>query len=87
MTRIARDEIRHPQLAWSIDAWVRPRLSRVGRDRVLQARSSAVAQLASEFLVLSLPPPERRRLGLPGAAESSRMLSELDLRLRLSRTS
>lgn len=87
MGRIARDEIRHAQLAWSIDAWLSPRLSRVQRHRVREARSRALAQLASEILVLSLPTTERRRLGLPGAVESSRMLSELDQRLRLSLTS
>jgi len=77
MRRIARDEIRHAELAWAIDRWIAPRLTARQRGRVREARVAAVAELARE-LRFALPRPERERLGLPGSAEASAMLAELD---------
>jgi hypothetical protein len=83
MSRIARDEIRHAELAWSIDAWLRPRLTDPQRERVRNARAAAFAELAQDAAA-PLPFAERRRLGLPGADEASQLLSELDRLLGLS---
>ena len=76
MARIARDEARHAELAWAIDAWSWPRLTSEQRRRVQSARAEAVAELARDVR-LALPRAERQRLGLPGADEASLMLGEL----------
>lgn len=83
MNRIARDEIRHAELAWSIDAWLRPRLTEAQRRRVRDARVAAVAGLSKDA-ASPLPYDERHRLGLPGAHEASQLLAELDRLLGLS---
>jgi hypothetical protein len=83
MRRIARDEARHAQLSWAVDAWLCPRLSPAEREQVLAARRAAVDELARE-LGSSLPPVERERLGLPGVAEAAAMLAELDRALGLT---
>ena len=77
MQRIARDEVRHAELAWAVDAWVRPRLARAARQRVREARSAAVAELSREVTHV-LPGTERQRLGVPGATESLALVAELD---------
>jgi hypothetical protein len=83
MGRIARDELRHAELAWSVDAWLRPRLTEPQRQRVRNARATAVAELARDA-AWPLPDAERQRLGLPGAREASHLLAELDRSLGLS---
>jgi hypothetical protein len=45
MQVIARDEARHAALAFAVDAWVRPQLSRAARRRIDGARDAAVDQL------------------------------------------
>jgi hypothetical protein len=84
MASIARDEIRHAELAWSIDAWLRPRLSADEQEQVSEARARAVAELSRD-LETPLPQAERERLGLPGAQEASQLLRQLDRSLGLSR--
>lgn len=83
MGRIASDEARHAQLAWAVDAWLRPRLSTEQRQLVRAARLRAVEQLAREVR-LTLPQVERERLGLPGPREAAAMLAELDRSLRMT---
>jgi hypothetical protein len=83
MRRIARDEARHAQLAWAVDTWLCPRLSPAERQQVLAARRAAVNELARD-LRSSLPLVERERLGLPGAAEATVLLAELDRSLGLT---
>lgn len=83
MLRIAREEIRHAELAFRIDRWLEPRLSAEQARRVRAARRGAVTQLASE-LGQSLPRAERERLGLPDSKEAAAMLAELDRSLGLS---
>jgi rubrerythrin len=46
MKRIARDEARHATLAWTIAAWLEPRLDGAARHRVRSARDEAVRELA-----------------------------------------
>jgi hypothetical protein len=83
MRRIAREEIRHAELAFRIDRWLAPRLNAEQARRVRDARRGAVAQLASEASQ-SLPRAERERLGLPSSHEAAVMLAELDRSLGLS---
>jgi len=45
LARIATDERRHANLAWAIDAWVRPRLSPAERDAVGRARAAAIDEM------------------------------------------
>jgi hypothetical protein len=51
---VAVDEARHGELAWAVDAWVRPRLSPAARRRVEQARWAELrAVLASIGVALA----------------------------------
>lgn len=84
MRRLARDELRHAELAWAVDAWLLPRLSLAARRRVRAARSAAVAELSNE-VVHALPEATRHRLGVPSAAESRALIAELDRALWLDK--
>ena len=85
MRRIARDELRHAELAWAVDAWLRPRLSPDARRRVLAERSAAVKELSNE-VSRALPETTGQRLGVPGALESRALVEELDRGLWRERT-
>jgi hypothetical protein len=63
MKRIAADETRHAALAWSIAAWLAPRLDDSARARVDDARRRALASLRCE--IAATPAPLARELGLP----------------------
>lgn len=76
LRRIARDEVSHASLAWKLDAWYQPRLSPAARQRVLQARNEAVAELERE-LACEIPEADRKRLGLPARPAATAMLREL----------
>ncbi|MGC4092712.1 MAG: hypothetical protein QM756_33495 [Polyangiaceae bacterium] len=82
LSRIARDEVRHAELAWQVDGWLSSRLSKAERRSVLGARAAALAELAREIRV-TLPKAERDRLGLPGPAEATQMLAGLERELAL----
>jgi len=77
MARVARDEVRHAELAWSVHAWLQPRLNRTQRARVLTARRAAFAELSRDIRS-ELPEVDRQRLGLPNARQALAMLSELE---------
>jgi hypothetical protein len=77
MTGIARDELRHAELAWQIERWLTPRLNGEQRRKLNEARRAALRQLNDE-LAQELSVSERERLGLPGAHEARLMLAELD---------
>lgn len=64
MERVAADETRHAELAWEIDAWLRPRLTPAERERVDEARRAGLAELAAS---LDANPDETlaRAAGLP----------------------
>jgi hypothetical protein len=47
MTVIARDELRHAELAWKIDAWARSQLSPRTASRVAEARCHAAVRLVA----------------------------------------
>lgn len=68
---IARDELRHGELAWSVARWSESRLDERARRRVTSARRRAASRLATE-VSREHHPEVARRLGLPpaGAAAS-----------------
>lgn len=75
MKRIAVDETRHAELAWSVATWMNGRLSEEARARVDQAMRSAVHALSKE---VSPPGPEViRSAGLPNAAEARNLLGAM----------
>ncbi|QRO01416.1 ferritin-like domain-containing protein [Archangium violaceum] len=71
---ISRDELRHAELAWAIDAWASECLTPSKRDRVLQARREALRTLEHE--VRSQIPPEQlvREAGLPSREQALSLL-------------
>lgn len=83
MAGIARDELRHAELAWRIERWLAPRLTSEHRQKLGEARRGAMSQLKKE-VAQELELSERERLGLPGAGEAHRMLLELDRALGMS---
>jgi hypothetical protein len=80
MMRIAPDEARHAELAWSVHRWLTPRLSPQERERVRGARDAALAELRRDA-AHALPREECLRLGLPGAEESAALLEAFTLAL------
>ncbi len=75
-TRIARDEARHSDLAWAVDAWLAGRLTAEERGRVLAARQAAVHALATASG--EQDPAVREAAGLPTAAQAEALLARLD---------
>ena len=66
MRRIAPDEVRHAELAFAVDDWIRPQLSAAEQRLVAEARARAVRELLAELaaptavslqLTAGLPPP------------------------------
>lgn len=80
MTRIARDEMRHLALAWSVHAWVKSRLSPEARDCLLAAQREAVVDLVGE--VRQDPHASLvSRGGLPRGLQSQVLISAIEARL------
>ncbi|HEU4405135.1 MAG TPA: hypothetical protein VFS43_07580 [Polyangiaceae bacterium] len=79
--RIARDEMRHAELAWSTHQWLATKLSAVGREEMRDAMASAVLDVLDESEDDGLGPDDRALLGLPTPAGARAML--LDLRQTL----
>ncbi|RKG72700.1 ferritin-like domain-containing protein [Corallococcus terminator] len=67
---IARDEVRHAELAWAVDAWAQERLTSTQRERLLQARRDALRVLGEE--VEGHRPPEQliRDAGMPSREQA-----------------
>jgi len=83
MRDIARDETRHAALAWDVASWAEYRLSRAERERVADARARALLRLEAEA---GVEPPREvvETLGLPTAAEATRLLHGMVRALRLA---
>jgi hypothetical protein len=75
MTRIARDEIKHAALSWSIGRWLEQRLDREARDKVDRARQVAVAEILRSSAIAA--PTFSDVVGLPGPATASRLAAEM----------
>jgi len=80
MTRIARDEMRHLALAWSVHAWVMGRLDSAERARIRAAQRAEIAMLLGE---LAEDPNESlvRTAGLPRADQSRELVGAIAARL------
>lgn len=76
MAVIAEDETRHAALAWSVHAWVAPRLDDATREAVRAARERAVDALARE-LDAEVPAALVRGAGLPPREVAVAMLDGL----------
>lgn len=77
MQRVATDEIRHAELGWAVDTWLRPRLSRDARKRVQASAAAAVGDLIRQS-ARAVPTEARRLLGLPEAAQASTLIAALE---------
>jgi rubrerythrin len=62
-TQIARDEIRHAQLAWDLHEWMLSQLDETERARIQGAQKAAIAALREQRL--ETPPAFASFLGLP----------------------
>lgn len=77
MRSIARDELRHSELAWAVDDWARERLTPAERERVLQARRETLHSLERE-VGQKVPPEELvRQAGLPSREQALALLQGL----------
>ncbi|HEY0136295.1 MAG TPA: ferritin-like domain-containing protein [Nannocystis sp.] len=76
--RIAEDERTHAELAWRIDAWVRPRLSPSARARVDAARSAAVRILLAAVEQLGIGQAD---VGLPNSSQARALVRGLQTAL------
>jgi hypothetical protein len=72
---IARDEVRHAELAWAIDEWVRTRLHADAIARVDAARAAAAGQVLAREL--HAQPAVAIELALPSPAATRRMAASL----------
>jgi hypothetical protein len=77
MKRIARDETRHAALSWSLDAWIRGRLSPDARARVEEARQKAVDELRTET-ARARRDAVTDELGVPRTPRALAMLTEIE---------
>ena len=71
---ISRDELRHSELAWAVDAWAAERLSAADRQRIRQLRQRELSVLEQE--VASQVPPEHfvREAGVPSREQALSLL-------------
>jgi hypothetical protein len=76
MARIARDEVRHAALAWSIARWVEPRLPEAARTRVHAATRAAVGALRCE--VRAVRPEIAAELGLPYGRDGAELVAAFE---------
>jgi hypothetical protein len=76
MRRIARDEMRHAELAWAVARWIDTRLDEGERRRVHEARTCAVETLARE-VAREPDASSMARLGTPSASQARVVVDEL----------
>lgn len=77
---IASDETDHAALSWDLMAWLMPRLTKSARQRVLDARATALREFKSEFC-REPDPLAARASGMPAAATSQRFFEALERQL------
>lgn len=76
MRRIAVDEMRHAELAWSVAAWIETRLDPAGRERVRAARNKAARALIRSRRD-AVPQQIAGAMGVPTAFQARLMAQEL----------
>lgn len=74
MRTIAREELRHAALAWDVARWLEGKLDADARDRVRNARLTALRKLEKSVATGSVGD---RALGLPGAMAARAMLRRM----------
>ncbi|RKH53925.1 ferritin-like domain-containing protein [Corallococcus aberystwythensis] len=74
---IARDEVRHAELAWAVDAWARQHLSAVQRERLHQARRDALRTLGEEVDGHRPPEPLIHEAGMPSREQARALFQGL----------
>jgi len=75
---IAREEVRHAQLAWQIHAWALSKLTPSERRRVEGAMATAAMRLVASSAITDEDAMTRRELGLPGAKRKRSLAKALD---------
>ncbi|WP_147450483.1 ferritin-like domain-containing protein [Corallococcus carmarthensis] len=74
---IARDEVRHAELAWAVDAWARQHSSAAQRERLHQARRDALRALGEEVDGHHPPAPLIHDAGLPSREQAQALFQGL----------
>ncbi|QSQ14153.1 hypothetical protein [Myxococcus landrumensis] len=74
MTAIAKDELRHAELAWAVDAWASERMPPTTRERLREARRETLHDLRNEVERHAPPPVLVRDAGVPSQAEALRLV-------------
>ncbi|MBN8233500.1 ferritin-like domain-containing protein [Corallococcus macrosporus] len=74
---IARDEVRHAELAWAVDAWAHTRLSAAQREHLHQARLDALRSLGEEVERHQPPEPWIHGAGLPSREQARALFQGL----------
>jgi hypothetical protein len=67
---IARDEVRHAELAWAVDAWAREHLGAAQRERLLEAKRDALRLLGEEVDGHHPSAPLIHEAGMPSRAQA-----------------
>ncbi len=80
LARIARDELRHAELAWRVASWLRRRLTAGERADVASAVREAASELAEEA-TRRVSPALRDLVGAPAPAVASGAVARLDAEL------
>lgn len=80
MRDIARDEIRHATLSWSVARWAHQRLPEKPRKRLRQAQREAIETLRAE-VTQATAPGLTTLLGLPTPAQAQVMIEQLEASL------
>jgi hypothetical protein len=70
---IARDEVRHAELAWAVDAWAQEHLGPAHREQLLEAKRDALRLLGEEVDGHRPPEPIIHDAGMP-SREQARVL-------------
>ncbi|WP_342375193.1 ferritin-like domain-containing protein [Myxococcus stipitatus] len=75
MTSIARDELRHAELAWAVDAWAAKRLPPEAREHLREARRETLRGLRSDVERHAPPPLLVRDAGVPSRVDALRLVN------------
>jgi hypothetical protein len=81
LQKIAREEVRHAELAWDIHAWALSQLTRSESRRVERSLAEAAERLVSSSAIADGDDTTLRELGLPDPARKRRLAKALHARL------